>query len=98
MIFKKGELILAKNYEISDKNSPENILQDFLSEINRIAVDKGILSDPITGSVGRMDGNQFYEIFDSISNAKGKILLKAAARDETDSLGPLRLNIKLEQR
>ena len=98
LIFKKGETILVKAYKINSENSPEKILQDFLMDINRIAVDKGILSDPLTGSVGSMDGNQLYEIFDSISNAKGKILLKAAARNETSSLGPLRLNIKLEQR
>ena len=73
-------------------------MRDFLTEINRKAVEKGILSDPLTGSVGRMDGNQLYEIFDSISTAKGNILLKATARDETTSLGPLRLNIKLEQK
>ncbi len=98
LIFKKNELVLAKNYKIDGENSPEIILQDFLTEINRTAIEKGILSDPLTGSVGSMDGTQLYEIFDSISTAKGKILLKATAREETTSLGPLRLNIKLEQK
>ena len=98
LIFKQGEVILAKSYELGKDNEPEIILQDFLSEINRIAVDKGVLSDPLTGSVGRMDGTQLYEIIDSLMTAKGKILLTATARDETTSQGPLRLNIKLEQR
>ncbi len=97
-IFKKDEIIFSKAYELGGETQPETILQDFLSEINSIAVEKGILADPLTGSVGRMDGAQLYEIFDLISNAKGKILLTAAAREETDSQGPLRLNIKLEQR
>ena len=97
LIFKENELILVKSYELSE-TAPEIVLRDFLAEINRTAVEKGILSDPLTGSVGSMDGAQLYEIFDSISAAKGRILLTATARDETTSLGPLRLNIKLEQR
>ena len=97
LIFKKNELILVKNYELAE-TAPEAILHDFLADINRTAVEKGILADPLTGSVGSMDGAQLYEIFDSISAAKGRILLTATARDETTSLGPLKLNIKLEQR
>ncbi len=98
LVFKKDEVVLAKTYELGGEAQPEVILQDFLSEINRIAVERGSLADPLTGSVGRMDGTQLYEIIDSLMTAKGKILLKATARDETTSQGPLRLNIKLEQR
>ena len=56
------------------------------------------MSDPLTGSVGRMDGTQLYEVLDSLIDAKGKIQLTATAREETDSQGPLRLNIKMEQK
>lgn len=99
LIFGKDELILSKTYELdADDMTPEGILQDFLTEINRIAVERGILTDPLTGSVGRMEAAQLYEIFDSLSSAKGKVQLTATAREETDSQGPLRLNIKLEQR
>ena len=97
-IFSKGEKILVKTYEITEENPPENVLQEFLTEINGIAVEKGILSDPLTGSVGRMEGTQLYEILDSLLSAKGKVTLTATAREETDSHGPLRLNIKVEQK
>ena len=99
LVFRKGEVILSKEYELSgEENQPEIILRDFLTEINQIAVEKGSLADPLTGSVGSMDGTQLYQIIDSLMTAKGKILLTAKARDETTSIGPLRLNIKLEQR
>lgn len=99
LVFKKGEVILSKEYELSgEENQPELILRDFLTEINQIAVEKGSLADPLTGSVGSMDGTQLYEIIDSLMTAKGKVLLTAKARNETTSIGPLRLNIKLEQR
>lgn len=98
LVFKSDEVILSKEYELSEENPPEIILRDFLTEINQIAVEKGSLADPLTGSVGSMDGTQLYEIIDSLMSAKGKVLLTAKARDETTSIGPLRLNIKLEQR
>ena len=98
LIFKKGEVILSKTYELGEDVEPETILRDFLTEINRIAAEKGVLTDPLTGSVGRMEGTQLYEVLDSIMTAKGQIQLTAKAREETDSIGPLRLNIKLEQR
>jgi len=98
LIFSKGEKIFTKTYEISSETPSEMILQDFLTEINRLAVQKGILSDPLTGSVGRMDGEQLYDVLESINAVKGKFLLTATARDETFSQGPLRLNIKVSQR
>ena len=73
LIFSKGELILSKTYELGGDLQPEIILQDFLSEVNKISVEKGILTDPLTGSVGRMEATQLYEIFDSLSAAKGKV-------------------------
>lgn len=98
LIFKKGELILSKTYELVGNVTPEGVLQEFLTEINQIAIDKGILADPLTGSVGRMEAEQLYEIFEALSSAKGKVQLTATAREKTESNGPLRLNIKLEQK
>ena len=98
LIFSKGERILSKAYEINDDNPPETILRDFLTEINHIATEKGVLADPLTGSVGRMEGTQLYDIVESLLKAKSKVQLTATARDETTSQGPLRLNIKVEQR
>lgn len=98
LIFSKGEKILTKIYELSGENEPETVLRDFLTEINRIAAEKGVLTDPLTGSVGRMEGTQLYEIVDALLAAKGRIQLTATAREETTSQGPLRLNIKLEQK
>ena len=98
LVFKKNEIILTKAYELGEGVEPEMILQDFFTEINQIAVERGILSDPLTGSVGRMEGTQLYEVLNSLLDAKGEVILTATAREETDSHGPLRLNIKLEQK
>ena len=97
-VFNKGELIVSKSYEVNNDIALEVVVRDFLSAVNRAAVDKGILTDPLTGSVGRIDGEQLYEIFEAVSAAKGKILLSAYAREDTTSFGPLQLKIKVEQR
>ena len=94
-VYNKGELIFAENYEVDDSDDAEHILRMFLSEVNRAAVAKGILTDPITHAVGVMEGSQLYELLDEISNVRGKIKLVAYARDDTNSIGPLRLNIEL---
>ena len=97
LIFNAGELVLSKIYDLGDETQPEMVLQDFLTDVNRIATERGILADPLTGSVGLMEGTQLYEIIDALMSAKGRIQLTATARDLTTSSGPLRLNIKLEQ-
>ena len=98
LIFNAGEQVLSKTYDLGEEAQPEMILQDFLTEINQIAVEKGILADPLTGSVGRMEGTELYEVLDKLFDAKGRIQLTATARDMTTSQGPLRLNIKVEQK
>ena len=98
IIFNKGEKIFSKTYTISETNPLEIILQDFLTEVNQIATQSGILADPLTGGVGLIEGMQIYEVLDALTNVEGSVELTAFARDDTDSQGPLRLTIKVEQR
>ena len=97
-VFDKGEFVFAKNYDVTKADDAEFIMQNFLAEINRVAVTKGILADPINGSVGVIDGDQLYNIIDTISKVRGKVYLSAYAKDATTSIGPLRLNIKVGQK
>ena len=98
IIYKNNEFIIARPYTLTGKKDgeAERIVMDFLQQVNAAAAAKGILPDPIRGSVGVMEGEQFYDIVQSITPLQGNILLSAYARGDTDALGPLRLNIKLE--
>ena len=69
LIFNAGELVLSKIYDLGDETQPEMVLQDFLTDVNRIATERGILADPLTGSVGLMEGTQLYEIIDALMSA-----------------------------
>lgn len=97
-IYSAGDYIFSQSYEIKTANDAENIVRNFFAEVNRNAVLKGILPDPLTGSVGIMEGSQLYELLDEIEKLRGKISLTARAREDVYSIGPLRLNIKLDQR
>ena len=94
-VFNKGEFIIERSYDLKDKQSVEQIVQRFLQEINHEAVMKGILPDPLSGTIGAMEVEQFYQVVDEINKIKGKVILKAYARDLTETIGPLRLNIKV---
>ena len=95
-IFDADEFIIAQVYDITDGNAAEDIVRDFLSDVNHAAVERGVLPDPIRGTVGVMEGTQFYQVVDAISKLKGPIVLTAYAREKTTAMGPLRLSVKLE--
>ena len=95
-IYEDNEFITAQTYRIKDEKDAEQIVMAFLSEVNAAATAKGILPDPIRGSVGVMDGETFFELVQSLQQMQGDVVISAYARGATDALGPLRLNIKLE--
>ena len=97
-VYSKDELVFEGIYEVKSDEDAEPIVREFLSEVNRAAVAKGILTDPITHAVGVMEGSQLYELIDELNDVRGKVKLTAYARDATTSIGPLRLNIKLSAR
>lgn len=96
-IYAQGEFVFAKNYDVQNDDDAEIIVRDFLANINRTAVEKGVLPDPISGTIGAMNAEQLYDIMDSIESVRGKIQLSAFAKENTTSIGPLRLNVKLAE-
>lgn len=98
IIYGSKELILAKPYSMHshDEEEAEMLAMDFLMNVNQAAVTKGILPDPIRGSVGIIEGAQFYNLVQNLQSCTDHIVLSAYARDATDALGPLRIDFKLE--
>ncbi|MBQ7478796.1 MAG: DUF3084 domain-containing protein [Selenomonadaceae bacterium] len=98
IIYGKDEFILACAYNLrGDEDKAEGVVMDFLHQINAEAVRKGILADPISGSVGIIEGDQVYGLVETLQSIHGDVALSAYARFATDAMGPLRLNVKLEQ-
>lgn len=97
-IYQKDQLIQTQIFEFktNDEAEAEQIVLAFLKEVNAAAIQKGIIPDPLQGSVGVMNGAQFYDIVNKLTPGKGKIRLTAYAAQETNAIGPLRLKIKVE--
>ena len=100
IVYRKGEFIIAQSYILKNrggKQASEEIVMDFLRRVNAAASAHGILPDPIRGTVGVIDAQQIYDIVEKIEPLSGTIVLSAYAHDDTDALGPLRLDIKIER-
>lgn len=100
VIYQDNEFIIARLYNMKtgEDSESEEVVMNFLKEVNLAANTKGILADPISGAVGVMEGAQFYDIVNSLRGIKGPVVLSAYANGATDASGPLRLRLKMEQR
>jgi uncharacterized protein (DUF3084 family) len=99
LIYHENDYVFAEKFNIKEQSTDEaeQIVVEFLKQINISAIKKGVLADPIKGSVGVMTGSQFYDIINSIDPIRGDILLTAYAQSDTNALGPLKLRIKVEE-
>ncbi len=99
IIFRDEEFIIARPYElgIGDDSEAEQTVMNFLKDVNFAAASKGILPDPIHGTVGVMEGAQFYDIVAKLRGQRGPVILSAYANGNTDASGPLRLRINVER-
>lgn len=97
-VYQANELVFQKDYAVAaDGSNTEMLINDFLRNVNATAVSNGILPNPLTGTVGVINGNQLYAIEKALANNKGSnILISAFAVNNTEVLGPLRLNIYLK--
>ena len=98
IVYREGELILTRSFALTSgqKVEAETIVMRFLQEVNAVAKENGILPDPIRGSVGVMGSSQFYETVNAVAAMNGVGTIRAYAREETDSVGPLRLRLAVE--
>ena len=99
IIYRDKEFIIARPYDLglADDSEAEQTVMNFLKDVNFAATAKGILPDPLRGTVGVMEGAQFYEIVAKLKGQRGPVILSAYANGDTDASGPLRLRINVEK-
>ncbi|MGC9001761.1 MAG: DUF3084 domain-containing protein [Dictyoglomus sp.] len=96
LIFKKGDVLVLKVIDGSeDLNKIESKLLEILSEVNKIAQQKGVLPDPLTNTVGEISFEEFYNIVYKIKEKDKKILLKVIVDEDTYNSGPLKIRFEL---
>lgn len=98
VVYQENEFVYQKIYNVPiDGSNSEMLISDFLRNVNMTAINNGILPNPLTGTVGVINGNQIYAIEKALAENRGKdVLISALAAADTEVLGPLRLHIYLK--
>lgn len=98
VVYQENESVYQKIYDVPiDGSNSEMLISDFLRNVNMTAINNGILPNPLTGTVGVINGNQIYAIEKALAENRGKdVLISAFASADTEVLGPLRLHIYLK--
>ena len=95
-IYPDNSLILSEKVDLKKlKNGYENILMNFLNKVNHKAVEAGVLPDPITGKVGNMDATTVIEATNNMRRLGGTVILKAYARGDITTAGPVRIRLEV---
>lgn len=98
VVYQENEFVYQKIYNVPiDGSNSEMLISDFLRNVNMTAINNGILPNPLTGTVGVINGNQIYAIEKALAENRGKdVLISAFVAADTEVLGPLRLHIYLK--
>jgi len=95
LIYAAGETVLAATVDVgADGKKAEEAVMRFLQQVNARAVDKGILPDPLQGTVGALSGAQFFETVNKVKRAGGLVELAAVTKGDIYTAGPLQIEIK----
>jgi uncharacterized protein (DUF3084 family) len=74
-----------------DRSQAEQDLYGLLLQVNRKAVAEGVLRDPIRGTVGNLEGTDFFEAVDWIDSAPSPVTITVRAAEEVYTEGPVKV-------
>ena len=95
-IYPDGTLIYSVDYDLSKGTTThDNLLMEFLTQINHQAVQAGVLPDPLTGKVGNMDAATMIETSNAIRRTNGAFTINAYAKGDITTAGPVRLRLEV---
>ena len=95
-IYPDGTLIYSVDYDLSKGTTThDNLLMEFLTQINHQAVHAGVLPDPLTGKVGNMDAATMIETSNAIRRTNGAFTINAYAKGDITTAGPVRLRLEV---
>ncbi len=75
-----------------------DMLYTFLKQINKKVVERGVLQDPISGTVGNLDSLEFYNIADRMSETQGNLTITFLAATDIYTEGPVNVKIEIEEK
>ncbi|MCD4784635.1 MAG: DUF3084 domain-containing protein [Candidatus Eremiobacteraeota bacterium] len=99
LIFKKGEFITSARIDGTKAKDviTEELYNVFINRISRIAMSRDLIPDPGSGSVGEIDSKYLFDVVNEIKKKNKKVYVDFFTREDTYTLGPLKLNIKVRK-
>lgn len=97
LVFKRGEVLVKKKVAAALKREDaEKELFMLLREVNSLSIKKGVLPDPLRGTVGNLSAGDFYGSVERITGAADPTTISVEAEEDIYSEGPVRVTIVLQ--
>lgn len=96
-IFENGAVVLSDRLDYSgEPEEAEQLLSIFLRRVNEIAVQKGVIPDPLQGTVGAVPVEKYFEAVNQLRRLKGPVKITAMTTEAVFSAGPLHIIIQVQ--
>lgn len=96
-VFETGAVVLSDPVEYSgEPQEAEQLLSMFLRRVNEAAVQKGIIPDPLQGTVGAVSVEKYFEAVNQLRKLKGFVKITAVTTETIYSAGPLHIVIQVQ--
>lgn len=97
-VYSAGETVYSQTIDSGDNvKQAENIVLVFLQQVNAQAISKGILPDPLQGTVGVMSGSQLFDTVNKVKKIGGRVEMTAVAKSDIYTSGPLQIEIRVRE-
>ena len=95
-IYSDGDLIYSEAVDLAaTEQSYDAVLMAFLTKINHVVVQAGVLPDPLSGKVGNMDAHTMIETTNTMRKLGGKVIIKAYANGDITTAGLVHLKLEV---
>lgn len=93
-VFDRGEVIYKTTVDVEKHAADmEQVVLKFLQQVNNLAIEKGVLPDPLQGTVGSIKGAELFNTVNQMKKIGGTVELTAISLEETSAAGPLQIRI-----
>ena len=96
-VFERGAVVLSDRVEYSgEPQEADQLLSIFLRRVNETAVQKGVIPDPLQGTVGALPVEKYFEAVSQLRRLKGSVKITAVTTETIYSAGPLHIAIQIQ--
>ncbi|KYZ76391.1 hypothetical protein AXX12_08125 [Anaerosporomusa subterranea] len=96
LLYAKDKAVYSETITAPDSRKAEETMLLFLQKVNAEAVRKGVLPDPLQGTVGAISGSQLFDAVKRLQGVRGPVTLSAITTDNIHTVGPLKINIEVK--